>query len=71
MSDENKVLFNAPKEKKRRTYHRNPETLKYGEKTVVKSVRLPVSHMAKLQAIAADRGQRVNELINELIKNLK
>lgn len=71
MSDENKSLFGAPKEKKRRTYHRNPETLKYGERTVVMSVRLPISEAARLRAIAAERGQRVNELINELIKNLK
>lgn len=48
-----------------------PETLKYGEKTVVTSVRLPISQAARLRAIAAERGERVNDIINELIKNLK
>lgn len=43
----------------------------YGEKTVVMSFRLPISEAARLRAIAAERGQRVNDLINELIKNLK
>lgn len=50
---------------------RSPEALKYGEKTVVMSVRLPISELARLRAIAAERGQRVNDIINELIKNLK
>lgn len=71
MTDENKAPFAGPKEKKRRTYHRSPETLKYGEKTVVTSVRLPISEAARLRAIAAERGQRVNDIINELIKNFK
>lgn len=71
MSDENKALFGAPKEKKQRTYHRNTETLKYGERTVVMSIRLPISQMERLRAIAAERGQRVNDIINEFIKNLK
>lgn len=50
---------------------RRPEALKYGEKTVVMSFRLPISEAARPRAIAAERGQRVNDLINELIKNLK
>lgn len=50
---------------------RRPEALKYGEKTVVMSVRLPISQAVRLRAIAAERGQRVNDLINEIIKNLK
>lgn len=50
---------------------RRPEALKYGEKTVVMSVRMPISQAARLRAIAAERGQLVNDIVNELIKNLK
>lgn len=65
---DDKTATDAPAKVKR---PRRPEALKYGEKTVVMSVRLPISELARLRAIAAERGQRVNDIINELIKNLK
>lgn len=65
---DNKTATETPAKVRR---PRKLESLKYGEKTVVMSVRLPISQAVRLRAIAAERGQRVNDIINELIKTLQ